>query len=209
MALPKSFFAPRALGPASRSPATLALLLLLLACESPETEGCIHCGLHSKNLKTRFAYLCAQYRERYRQANCTGYPWGRESSLGLALDDMSLDLLLEKTHRVFRVIEINQSLTDFPKFWNWLHEVKIPEQSREALCPPACQGSALVWNCTTCRRVELRCWDMKTCYPEGGGLEKITRLICSISGSCLFLGIVSCALEFWLRANTREEEGPV
>nr|XP_028559132.1 transmembrane protein 95 isoform X2 [Podarcis muralis] len=95
---------------------------------------------------------------------------------------MSLDLLLEKTHRVFRVIEINQSLADFPKFWNWLHEVKIPEQSREALCPPACQG---------------------------GGLEKITRLICSISGSCLFLGIVSCALEFWLRANTREEEGPV
>uniref|UniRef100_A0A670J3S5 Uncharacterized protein n=1 Tax=Podarcis muralis TaxID=64176 RepID=A0A670J3S5_PODMU len=81
---------------------------------------------------------------------------------------MSLDLLLEKTHRVFRVIEINQSLADFPKFWNWLHEVKIPEQSREALCPPACQGSALVWNCTTCRRVEVRCWEMKTCYPGEG-----------------------------------------
>uniref|UniRef100_A0A670J4G4 Uncharacterized protein n=1 Tax=Podarcis muralis TaxID=64176 RepID=A0A670J4G4_PODMU len=86
-----------------------------------------------------------------------------------------------------------------------LTDLKIRENKpNEAVVPTAQQPSkgdaarkttvpsllgTLVWNCTTCRRVEVRCWEMKTCYP---GLEKITRLICSISGSCLFLGIVSC-----------------
>uniref|UniRef100_A0A670Z416 Uncharacterized protein n=1 Tax=Pseudonaja textilis TaxID=8673 RepID=A0A670Z416_PSETE len=48
-----------------------------------------------------------------------------------AADESTLDLLLEKAHRVLRVIEIKQSLTDLPKFWNWLHEVKIPSETRE------------------------------------------------------------------------------
>ncbi|XP_060111645.1 sperm-egg fusion protein TMEM95 isoform X2 [Heteronotia binoei] len=78
-------------------------------------------------------------------------------------------MILEKTHRVFRVIEINQSLEDFPKFWDWLHEVKMPELSRAALCPPACQ------------RLDL---------------PKAVTLLSTIAGSCFFLGVVTCALEF-------------
>ncbi|XP_062993299.1 sperm-egg fusion protein TMEM95 [Elgaria multicarinata webbii] len=169
------------------------------AIRCPGTEGCIHCGQQFKNLKIRFARLCAQYRERFSQANCTKFPWRMRSYQDLALDELSLDLLLEKTHRVFRVIEINQSLDDFPEYWNWLHEVKMPELSREVLCPPACQGATSAFNCSTCRRVDVPCWGLKTCYPDGTRLQKAVRLLSSISGSCLFLGLVSCALEFRLR----------
>ncbi|XP_077169970.1 sperm-egg fusion protein TMEM95 isoform X2 [Paroedura picta] len=114
-------FAPRGAPPAPTA-ATLLLLLLLLAGGGLEAEGCLPCRLHFKNLKGRFARLCAQYRERFGRQNCTSYPWGRGSFQGFALDELSLDLILEKTHRVFRVIEINQTLEDFPKFWDWLHE---------------------------------------------------------------------------------------
>ncbi|KAJ7313255.1 hypothetical protein JRQ81_004539 [Phrynocephalus forsythii] len=183
----------------------LLLLLLLLATGKPGADGCVPCGGHFKNLKIRFAHLCAQYRKRYGRANCTKYPWGRESARDLALDQHSLDLLMEKTHRVFRVIEINQSLADFPKYWDWLHEVKMPEQSREVLCPPACQGTATAFNCSTCRRVDVPCWDLNTCYPDRKGLQYAFRLLSSIAGSCLFLGLVSCALEFWLRPGIAAE----
>ncbi|XP_060111644.1 sperm-egg fusion protein TMEM95 isoform X1 [Heteronotia binoei] len=105
-------------------------------------------------------------------------------------------MILEKTHRVFRVIEINQSLEDFPKFWDWLHEVKMPELSRAALCPPACHGSTPVVNCSSCRMEDTACWEMKTCYPERLDLPKAVTLLSTIAGSCFFLGVVTCALEF-------------
>ncbi|XP_077169968.1 sperm-egg fusion protein TMEM95 isoform X1 [Paroedura picta] len=188
-------FAPRGAPPAPTA-ATLLLLLLLLAGGGLEAEGCLPCRLHFKNLKGRFARLCAQYRERFGRQNCTSYPWGRGSFQGFALDELSLDLILEKTHRVFRVIEINQTLEDFPKFWDWLHEVKMWEQSREALCPPACHVSAPVVNCSSCRTEDTPCWEMKTCYPERLDLPKAIMLLSTIACSCFFLGMVTCALEF-------------
>nr|XP_020655423.1 transmembrane protein 95 [Pogona vitticeps] len=175
--------------------APAAVLILFLASGGPGADGCIPCGGHFKNLRIRYAHLCAQYRKRYGRANCTKYPWGRESVHELALDQLSLDLLMEKTHRVFRVIEINQSLADFPKYWDWLHEVKMPERSREVLCPPACQGFITAFNCSTCRKVDVACWDLRTCYPDRKGLQSTFRLLGSMASSCLFLGLVSCALE--------------
>ncbi|KAH0626074.1 hypothetical protein JD844_000804 [Phrynosoma platyrhinos] len=144
----------------------ILILLILAHSRVPGTEGCMQCGAQFKNLKIRFARLCAQYRERFPHANCTKHPWGRGSVQGFALDEASLDLLLEKTHRVFRVIEINQSLSDFPKYWNWLHEVKMPEQSRE-------EGAASVFNCSTCLRTDVPCWDLKTCYPDFGSVREL------------------------------------
>ncbi|KAL8177047.1 UNVERIFIED_CONTAM: hypothetical protein K2H54_041197 [Gekko kuhli] len=143
------------------SPAPAAVLFLTLASRCLEANGCIPCQPQFKNLKGRFAHLCAQYREQYGRQDCTRYPWGRKSFQGFALDELALDLILEKTHRVFRVIEINRSLEDFPKFWDWLHEVKMPEQSRE----------------------------------ERIYLPKAVLLLSTISVSCFFLGVVTCALE--------------
>ncbi|XP_034260600.2 sperm-egg fusion protein TMEM95 [Pantherophis guttatus] len=187
-------------GGSSPTPAVLLFLILLLfLLAGGATEGCLHCGHQFKNLKMRFAHLCARYRERFGRGGCSKYPWGSKAVRDFALDEAALDLLLEKAHRVLRVMEIKQSLTDLPKFWNWLHEVKIPSETREALCPPACHVVASLFNCSTCRRAEIRCWDMRTCYPEYQGLPKIIQLCLYISGSCFFLGLVSCAVEFRFR----------
>ncbi|XP_053119593.1 sperm-egg fusion protein TMEM95 isoform X2 [Hemicordylus capensis] len=178
--------------------AVVAFCLLSLPSGWPGTEGCLHCRDGYKNLHFRFARLCAQYQKRYNRTNCSRYPWGRNGSRGFALDELSLDLLLEKTHRVFQVIEINQSLADLPQFWDWLHEVKMPAESRE-------DGSATAINCSTCRLAEVSCWDRKTCYPERTSLQKSVVLLSSIAGSCLFLGVVSCALEFRLNPGIATE----
>ncbi|XP_070587443.1 sperm-egg fusion protein TMEM95-like [Erythrolamprus reginae] len=170
------------------------LLLLFLLAEVP-AEGCLHCGHQFKNLQMRFAHLCARYREHFGQKRCSKYPWGAKAVRDFALDEDALDLLLEKTHRVLRVIEIKQSLEDLPRFWNWLHEVKIPSETQEALCPPTCHVVASVFNCSTCRRTEVPCRDMRTCYPEYKGLPKVIQTLLYISGSCFFLGLVSCAVE--------------
>uniref|UniRef100_A0ACB8F2L0 Uncharacterized protein n=1 Tax=Sphaerodactylus townsendi TaxID=933632 RepID=A0ACB8F2L0_9SAUR len=180
-------------------PAAIPLLLLILASGCLEAGGCLPCRTQFKNLKNRFARLCAQYRERYGRQNCTSQPWGRKSFQGFALDELSLDLVLEKTHRVFRVIEINQSLEEFPKFWDWLLEVKMPEQSRA-------DSSAPVVNCSSCRMEDVPCWDMKTCYPaERIDLPKAVMLLSTISGSCFLLGVVTCALEFRFQAGIAME----
>ncbi|XP_067325657.1 sperm-egg fusion protein TMEM95 [Anolis sagrei] len=175
----------------------LAPMLLILAHFGvpQQAEGCLNCGAEFKNLRARYVRLCAQFQKQYPRANCTKYPWGWKAVQGFALDEASLDMLLEKAHRVFRVIEINQSLIDFPKFWNWLHEIKLPEKSREALCPPTCQASTSIFNCSTCRRAEIPCWDSKTCYPQRKGLIRVVMIVGSISGSFFILGLVSCAVE--------------
>ncbi|XP_043539378.1 uncharacterized protein LOC122544303 isoform X5 [Chiloscyllium plagiosum] len=46
-------------------------------------------------------------------------------------DEVLVDMISEKVHRVLRVIEINQTLTDLPIFWNWLYEVKLPKLTQE------------------------------------------------------------------------------
>ncbi|XP_063157935.1 sperm-egg fusion protein TMEM95 [Candoia aspera] len=215
---PPAAAAPGALGLGSPLPTTAVLLLLLflLAKGGPSAEGCLNCGQQFKNLRMRFAQLCARYREHFHRENCSNYPWGGEAVRDFALDEAALDLLLEKAHRVLRVIEIKQSFADVPKFWKWLHSAKIPAETQEALCPPACQVVASLFNCSTCRRVEIPCWDLKTCYPgewdlktcypaallcptEYPGLPKVIQLLLCISGACFFMGLVSCALEFWLR----------
>ncbi|KAM6449217.1 sperm-egg fusion protein TMEM95 [Liasis olivaceus] len=179
---------PAALGPGGPLTATVVLFLFLLASRDPSAEACLNCGAQFKNLRVRFAQLCARYRERFHQASCSDYPWRGEAVRDFALDEAALDLLLEKAHRVLRVIEIKQSFANVPKFWNWLHEVKMPGETREEVV-------ASLFNCSTCRRVEMPCWDVRTCYPEYQGLPKVIQLLLILSGSCFLLGLVSCALE--------------
>ncbi|XP_060710767.1 sperm-egg fusion protein TMEM95-like isoform X1 [Hemiscyllium ocellatum] len=83
-----------------------------------------------------------------------------------AVDEVLVDTISEKVHRVLRVIEINQTLTDLPIFWNWLYEVKLPKLTQEAMCAPKCRDSTTVINCTTCLEVEVNCWSLKTCWPS-------------------------------------------
>ncbi|XP_039193749.1 sperm-egg fusion protein TMEM95 [Crotalus tigris] len=163
-------------------------------------EGCLHCGHEFKNLRMRFARLCARHRERFARGGCSKYPWGAAAVRDFALasppfsifsapDEAALDLLLEKAHRVLRVIEIKQSFVDVPKFWNWLHEVKIPSETREEMgqnsrngggdtlgpvvvvnCCPFIASllpdvAASLFNCSSCRRMEIPCWDRRICYP--------------------------------------------
>nr|XP_060638867.1 sperm-egg fusion protein TMEM95 [Anolis sagrei ordinatus] len=148
----------------------LAPMLLILAHFGvpQQAEGCLNCGAEFKNLRARYVRLCAQFQKQYPRANCTKYPWGWKAVQGFALDEASLDMLLEKAHRVFRVI---------------------------ALCPPTCQASTSIFNCSTCRRAEIPCWDSKTCYPQRKGLIRVVMIVGSISGSFFILGLVSCAVE--------------
>ncbi|XP_041034937.1 uncharacterized protein LOC121272359 isoform X2 [Carcharodon carcharias] len=74
-------------------------------------------------------------------------------------DEVLVNMISEKVHRVLRVIEINQTLTDLPIFWNWLYEVKLPKLTQEG-------DSTTVINCTTCLEVEVNCWRLKTCWPS-------------------------------------------
>ncbi|XP_048476220.1 sperm-egg fusion protein TMEM95 isoform X4 [Rhincodon typus] len=82
----------------------------------------------------------------------------------MQIDEVFVDMISEKVHRVLRVIEINQTLTDLPIFWNWLYEVKLPKLTQEG-------DSTTVINCTTCLEVEVNCWSLKTCWPNQGSSE--------------------------------------
>ncbi|XP_038642794.1 sperm-egg fusion protein TMEM95-like isoform X4 [Scyliorhinus canicula] len=133
-------------------------------------------------------------RRRHDVTMAPGWPNGRSvhlSSLRVTeehpsfslfgpLDEMSVDMITEKVHRVLRVIEINQTLTDLPVFWNWLYGVKLPKLTQEAMCAPKCRASTTVINCSVCQEVELNCWNMKTCWPNQkgckvGGIKRLNR----------------------------------
>ncbi|XP_038642793.1 sperm-egg fusion protein TMEM95-like isoform X3 [Scyliorhinus canicula] len=124
-----------------------------------KAEGCMFCAFPHKSIKDRFERLCAKYKELTETTNCTVYT------------DADLNKFL---------IEINQTLTDLPVFWNWLYGVKLPKLTQEAMCAPKCRASTTVINCSVCQEVELNCWNMKTCWPNQkgckvGGIKRLNR----------------------------------
>ncbi|XP_067410040.1 sperm-egg fusion protein TMEM95 [Emydura macquarii macquarii] len=178
-------------------PPTLAApLLLALALLSPPAQACVQCRLRGKKIPARFARLCARHRQVYGSPGCAPHPWGPESFQGFALDEQAMEEVTEKTHRVLRLIEINRTLSDLPKFWNWLHEVKLLEYSKQVLCPPACRGSASAVNCSTCKEREVPCWPLKKCYPGRRDLQDSVVLLSFLSASSLLVGFITCALQF-------------
>ncbi|XP_078056904.1 sperm-egg fusion protein TMEM95-like [Mustelus asterias] len=141
----------------SASTAMVAALCLALALKA---EGCMLCAFPHKMIRDRFERLCAKYKELTGMTNCTTHS---DAELNKFLfDEVSVDMISEKVHRVLRVIEINQTLTDLPIFWNWLYEVKLPKLTQEG-------DSTTVINCSSCQEEEVNCWSLKTCWPNQGG----------------------------------------
>ncbi|XP_039355852.1 sperm-egg fusion protein TMEM95 isoform X2 [Mauremys reevesii] len=178
--------APWALFP---GPTLAAPLLLTLALLAPLARSCVQCRAGHRDIPARFARLCARYRQLHARPGCPGRPWDPAAFKGFALDEQAMDAVTEKTHRVLRLIEINQTLSDLPKFWDWLREVKLLEYSKEG-------GSALAINCSSCKKGEVPCWALKKCYPGRRDLRDSLLLLSVLSASSLLGGVITCALQF-------------
>ncbi|XP_039355853.1 sperm-egg fusion protein TMEM95 isoform X3 [Mauremys reevesii] len=158
--------APWALFP---GPTLAAPLLLTLALLAPLARSCVQCRAGHRDIPARFARLCARYRQLHARPGCPGRPWDPAAFKGFALDEQAMDAVTEKTHRVLRLI---------------------------VLCPPACRGSALAINCSSCKKGEVPCWALKKCYPGRRDLRDSLLLLSVLSASSLLGGVITCALQF-------------
>ncbi|XP_029437406.1 transmembrane protein 95 [Rhinatrema bivittatum] len=173
----------------------LRLTLLLLALVQA-THCCVFCQLKSKNVERRFYRLCEYYQLAHGTNYCTKYPM-KEVFAQFGLDVHAMKVVTEKTHRVLRVIEIKlERIRDMEDYWDWLVEVKLPEMSRELLCPPSCYETTKVINCSTCKTQAMRCWSRKTCYPEQMDLSDTRILLAGGSAISMVAGILICVAEF-------------
>ncbi|XP_034503030.1 transmembrane protein 95 isoform X2 [Ailuropoda melanoleuca] len=64
-------------------------------------------------------------------------------SLPVSADEASMNKVIEKTHRVLRVMEIKGSPSSLRLYWHWLQHTRLPAYTREALCAPACRSHDL------------------------------------------------------------------
>ncbi|KAM9045029.1 sperm-egg fusion protein TMEM95 [Megaptera novaeangliae] len=122
-------------------------------------QACVFCRFPDHDLSGRLAQLCSQMEAQWKDCEVS---WNFSA---FALGDASLKTVTEKTHRVLRVIEIKGSLSSLLSYWKWLQKTKLPEYNREALCAPACRGSTILYNCSTCQGFEVYCWPRKRCFP--------------------------------------------
>ncbi|XP_051900715.1 sperm-egg fusion protein TMEM95-like [Pristis pectinata] len=67
-----------------------------------ETEGCMFCALPHKRIRDRFEKLCGEYKTLTGSANCTKYT--EANLVKFQFDELSVDMITEKVHRVLRVI---------------------------------------------------------------------------------------------------------
>uniref|UniRef100_A0A2K5PIW7 Transmembrane protein 95 n=1 Tax=Cebus imitator TaxID=2715852 RepID=A0A2K5PIW7_CEBIM len=123
-------------------------------------QACVFCRLPAHDLSGRLARLCSQTEAG--QKECGASP----DFSAFALDEVSMNKVTEKTHRVLRVMEIKEALSSLPSYWRWLQNTKLPEYTREALplLSPA-GGSTVLYNCSTCKGTEVSCWPRKRCFP--------------------------------------------
>ncbi|XP_078284377.1 sperm-egg fusion protein TMEM95-like [Rhinoraja longicauda] len=164
-------------------------LLALLA----RTEGCMYCASPHKRIRDRFAKLCGEYKTLSGAANCTNHT--EADLVKFQFDESTVDTITEKVHRVLRVIEINQTLKDLPKFWDWLYEKKLPQLTKESMCAPKCRKSTKVINCKQCREVKVNCWPMKTCWPKMLDLQESVFVILGVSAGSFLIGFVTLIFE--------------
>ncbi|XP_040857667.1 sperm-egg fusion protein TMEM95 [Ochotona curzoniae] len=162
----------------------LALAGVLLAA----TKACIFCRLPDRDLSGRLARLLSQMEPQWKE-------WASPDFSAFALDEVTMNKVTEKTHRVLRVIEIKRSLSLLPPYWQWLQKTQIPQYIWEALCAPVCRGSTILYNCSTCKAAEVPCWPRHRCYPGSHDLWEARILLLSISGAALLIGIVILQVE--------------
>uniref|UniRef100_A0A2K6G0D8 Transmembrane protein 95 n=1 Tax=Propithecus coquereli TaxID=379532 RepID=A0A2K6G0D8_PROCO len=154
-------------------------LLALCGVFLAAAEACVFCRLPAHDLSARLARFCGQTKAQWKA--CEVSP----DFLAFALDEVSLNKVTEKTHRVLRVMEIKEAFSSLPAYWQWLQKTKLPEYTREALCAPACRGSTILYNCSTCAATEASCWPRKRCFPESLGSQDSAPLYlrsCPASG---------------------------
>ncbi|XP_014645064.1 PREDICTED: transmembrane protein 95 [Ceratotherium simum simum] len=152
-------------------------------------QACVFCRLPDRDLSGRLALLCSQMEAQWRDCEAS---WNFSA---FALDEVSMNKVAEKTHRVLRVMEIKASLSSLPSYWQWLQKTKLPEYTREALCAPACRGSTTLYNCSTCEGSEVYCWPRKRCFPGSHDLWEARILVLSVFGAVLLLGVLSLIVE--------------
>uniref|UniRef100_D3ZZS5 Transmembrane protein 95 n=1 Tax=Rattus norvegicus TaxID=10116 RepID=D3ZZS5_RAT len=145
--------------------------------------------LRAHALPSRLAQLNKQTEPQEKE-------WSSLNFSAFALDEVSMNQITEKTHRVLRVIEIKRSISLLPLYWQWLRKTKIPQYTREALCAPVCRGSTILYNCSTCEGKEESCWPQKRCFPGSHDLWDARILLLCIFGIVLLLGALSLQVEY-------------
>ncbi|XP_027802662.1 sperm-egg fusion protein TMEM95 isoform X2 [Marmota flaviventris] len=151
-------------------------------------QACIFCRLPAHDLPGRLAQLSSQLKAEWKE-------WASPDFSAFALDEVTMNKVTEKTHRVLRVMEIKGSISSLPSYWQWLQKTKIPQYTREALCAPACRGSTILYNCSTCEGTEASCWPRKRCLPGSHDLREAKILLFSVFGAVLLLGALSLLVE--------------
>nr|KAF6305554.1 transmembrane protein 95 [Pipistrellus kuhlii] len=164
---------------------TLALAVALLGA----AQACLFCRLPAHGLSGRLAWLCSRIEAQWKDCEAS---WNFST---FALDEVSMNKVTEKTHRVLRVMEIKSSFSSLPLYWQWLHKTGLPEYEREALCSPACWGSTILYNCSTCAGFEVLCWPLKRCFPGSHDLQEARILLLCVFGTVLLLGGLSLVVE--------------
>ncbi|XP_066444730.1 sperm-egg fusion protein TMEM95 isoform X1 [Eleutherodactylus coqui] len=201
----------------------LAFVLLLL----PAVSGCVFCRRPDRNLKKRFEKLCAAYKRVKRSASCSRHPgprsfqpyglgerrrppsWLCVMSLTSPLSSPEEDAMLfitEKTHRVFRALEITRDPLGIAAYWDWLHEEKLLLYTKEVLCPPACDKKTLAMNCSLCRLRWMPCLPQHICYPGSRSAALIVRLVLCCSLVSLPVGLLLCSWEYRRYRSRRPPE---
>ncbi|XP_006151874.1 transmembrane protein 95 [Tupaia chinensis] len=161
-------------------------------------QACVFCRLPAHGLSGRLARLCSQMEARGEQ--CEASP----DFSAFALDEVSMNKVTEKTHRVLRVMEIRESPPSLPSYWQWLQKTKLPEYTKEGLCAPACRGSTILYNCSTCAGTEVACWSRKRCFPGSHDLREARLLLLALFGAVLLLGVLSLQVESRLLQAKRD-----
>ncbi|XP_077327659.1 sperm-egg fusion protein TMEM95-like [Lithobates pipiens] len=169
------------------------LLFLLLP---PTSSGCVFCTQPEKNLTGRFKKLCEEHRRATNSTRCTRYP-GPNSFNHFGLDEDDVFTITEKTHRVFRILEISRDRLKIAAYWDWLHEVKLVEYAHSVMCPPLCMKTKILYNCTVCRLRRTKCLRDEICYPGALALHKAMWTVVFFSIISIALGIIVFTVECW------------
>nr|XP_035922219.1 transmembrane protein 95 isoform X5 [Halichoerus grypus] len=103
-------------------------------------QACVLCHLSARDLSGRLAQLCSRVEVLWKDC---GASWSFPAF----------------------ALEIKGSLSSLPLYWRWLQNTRLPAYTREALCAPACRGSTILYNCSTCQEFKVRCWPRKRCLP--------------------------------------------
>ncbi|XP_040197935.1 sperm-egg fusion protein TMEM95 [Rana temporaria] len=121
-------------------------------------------------------------------------------------DEDDVFTITEKTHRVFRILEISRDPLRIAAYWDWLHEVKLVEYAHSVMCPPLCMETKILYNCTVCRLMRTECLSDEICYPEDPALYRVmwTIVFCSIIS--IALGIILFTAEYWRNVMRLEGE---